>query len=35
MKTLQEVKQDLLLKEQRVAYWEKYHILPDMDIKWR
>jgi len=35
MRTLQKVKQDILLKEQRVAYWEKYHTLPGINIKWR
>jgi len=28
MKTIKEIEQELLVKEQRVAYWEKYHTIP-------
>lgn len=30
MKTMQEVEQELLVKEQRVSYWEKFGIVPSM-----
>lgn len=29
---ISEVERDLLLKEERVAYWEKYHRIPSMAI---
>lgn len=28
MKTINEIEEELLLKEQRVAYWEKFHSVP-------
>ena len=28
MKTINEIEEELRMKEQRVAYWEQYHILP-------
>lgn len=31
MKTTQEFEQDILLKEQRVAYWEKYNLVPKIE----
>lgn len=31
MKTLQELEQELVIKEQRVSYWEKFGILPSMN----
>jgi len=30
MKTMQEAEQELLVKEQRVSYWEKFGIVPSM-----
>lgn len=30
MRTIQEIEQELLLKEKRVAYWEKYQSIPTM-----
>lgn len=30
MKTMQEAKKELLIKEQRVSYWEKFGIVPSM-----
>jgi hypothetical protein len=31
MKTIGEIETELQLKEQRVAYWEKYHSVPTMN----
>ncbi len=28
MKTIKEIEQELLVKEQRIEYWEKYHKIP-------
>lgn len=30
MKTMQEAKQELWMKEQRVSYWERFGIVPSM-----
>ena len=31
MKTMQEAEHELLVKEQRVSYWEKFGIVPSMN----
>jgi hypothetical protein len=30
MKSIEEMEEELLLKEKRVAYWEKFHAVPTM-----
>lgn len=35
-KTVNEIEQELILKEQRAKFWEKYHSIPtDYDLIWR
>jgi|GEM_PF-4260566 len=32
MKTTNDIEQELLMKEKRVSYWEKFRAIPDSDI---